>query len=149
MKRHILLMAIVALLFSSCATLFTGTRDKITFNTNPQGATIYINGVEQCTTPCTLDMKRSVLESEVEIVLDGYQVRYILLDKEFNLVSIWNLGNVFGWAVDAMSGALMKYDRKVYNLNLELDRRLSEMNPSTISINTEEKVVEFYVQAQQ
>jgi hypothetical protein len=47
MKIRILILIIVINFFvTSCGTIFTGTRDNITFNTNPSGAIVYIDGVE-------------------------------------------------------------------------------------------------------
>ena len=107
-------LAVAMFLMTSCATLFTGTKDRITFNSNPSGATIYIDGVEQCKTPCTMNVKRSIADTDVEFKLDGYETRLITLSKEFNIVSVINLGNLFGWGIDALTGSVMKYDRKTY-----------------------------------
>lgn len=131
-------------LFSSCATLFTGTRDKITFNTTPAGAIIYIDGVEQCKTPCTMDVKRSLNYTDVEFKLDGYETRLITLSKELNLVSIINLGNLFGWGIDALSGAILKYDRKSYDITLD-HKKTSAIHPTRINIDTQNNIVELYV----
>lgn len=92
-----ILLAATMLFMTSCATLFTGTKDRITFNSTPSGATIYIDGVEQCKTPCTMKVKRSINDTAVEFKLDGYETRLITLSKEFNVVSIINLGNLLGW----------------------------------------------------
>ena len=89
-----ILIATTLLLITGCATLFTGTKDKITFNSEPSGATIYIDGVEQCKTPCTMTVKRSISDTEVEFKLDGYETRLITLSKELNLVSIINTINL-------------------------------------------------------
>lgn len=129
---------------TSCATLFTGTKDRITFNTNPSGATIYIDGVEQCKTPCTMKVKRSIGDTDVEFKLDGYETRLITLSKEFNVVSVINLGNLLGWGIDALSGAVMKYDRKTYDITLE-NKTTSQINPAKINIDTQKNVVELYV----
>ena len=83
-----ILLATTMLFMTSCATLFTGTKDRITFNSTPSGATIYIDGVEQCKTPCTMKVKRSINDTDVEFKLDGYETRLITLSKEFNVVSI-------------------------------------------------------------
>lgn len=72
-----ILLAATMLLMTSCATLFTGTKDRITFNSTPSGATIYIDGVEQCKTPCTMKVKRSINDTGVEFKLDGYETRVI------------------------------------------------------------------------
>jgi hypothetical protein len=142
-KISILLMGAV-FLFSSCATLFTGTKDRISFNSNPSGATIYIDGVEQCETPCTLNVTRSINDTDVEFKLDGYETRLITLSKEFNVVSIINLGNLLGWGIDAISGAVMKYDRKTYDIKLD-SKNTSMITPTKINIDTQKNTVELYV----
>lgn len=146
MTKSILCIAITSLMMSSCATIFTGTKDRITFNSTPSGATIYKDGVEQCKTPCTLKVKRSLGDTEMEYKLDGYETRLITLDKEFNIISVINLGNLLGWGIDALSGAVMKYDRKVYDITLSKNNRTSMINPSKINIDSKNDVVELYVQ---
>jgi len=145
MKNLSVIMLVAIMLFmTSCATLFTGTKDRITFNSNPAGATIYIDGVEQCTTPCTMKVKRGLKDTDVEIKLDGFETRVITLSKEFNLVSVVNLGNLVGWGIDALSGAVMKYDKKTYDITLE-NKKTSVINPTKINIDTQRNIVEIYV----
>lgn len=143
-KNSTVLFVTIMLFMTSCATLFTGTKDRITFNTNPSGATIYIDGVEQCKTPCTMKVKRSISDTDVEFKLDGYETRLITLSKEFNVVSVINLGNLLGWGIDALSGAVMKYDRKTYDITLE-NKTTSQINPAKINIDTQKNVVELYI----
>ena len=147
MKKSIFAISIASLLMTSCATIFTGTKDRITFNSTPAGATIYKDGVEQCKTPCTLHVKRSLNDTEIEYKLDGYETRLIKLDKEFNIISVINLGNLLGWGVDALSGAVMKYDKKVYDITLSKNNKTSMIKPSKINFDTKKNVVELYVQA--
>lgn len=132
---------IALFLMTGCATIFTGTKDRIAFTSTPSGATIYKDGVEICTTPCNYRIKRSINDTEVEFKLDGYETRLITLDKEFNLVSIINLGNLFGWGIDALSGAVMKYDRKAYDLKLTQEKSASLVQPSRIDIDTKGNTV--------
>lgn len=139
-----ILLATTMLFMTSCATLFTGTKDRITFNSTPPGATIYIDGVEQCKTPCTVKVKRSINDTDVEFKLDGYETKLITLSKEFNLVSIINLGNLLGWGIDFLSGAVMKYDRKAYDITLD-KKKTSMINPARINIDTQNNIVELYV----
>ena len=143
-KSLAILMASV-LLFASCATLFTGTRDTIHFNSDPSGAMVFIDGVEQCKTPCTLSVKRDMNYTDVEFRLDGYQTRIITLSREFNTVSILNLGNLMGWAIDALSGAIFRYDRKSYDISLTEDIRNAMTNPIRINIDTKNNLVEVFV----
>lgn len=145
MKRIFIAFTITGLFLSGCATILTGTKDRITFNSTPSGATIYKDGVEQCKTPCSFRVTRSINDTDIEYKLDGYETRLITLDKEFNLISIINLGNLFGWAIDAISGSIMKYDRKVYDITLSKDTKTSILYPSIININTKKNVVDVYV----
>lgn len=146
MKKITLILGTTILLATGCATIFTGTKDRITFNSNPSGAVIYKDGVELCTTPCSYQVKRSINDTEIELKLDGYQTRLITLDKEFNVISIINLGNLLGWGVDALSGAIMKYDRKTYDITLSPNKTASILEPSRINIDTKKNTVELFVQ---
>jgi hypothetical protein len=139
-----ILLAATLLFMTSCATIFTGTKDRITFNSTPSGTTIYIDGIEQCKTPCTMKVKRSVNDTDVEFKLDGYETRLITLSKEFNVISIINLGNLFGWGIDALSGAVMKFDKKTYDITLD-NKKTSMINPTRINIDTQKNIVELYV----
>lgn len=144
--NRLLPLMIALFLMTGCATIFTGTKDRIAFSSTPSGATIYKDGVEICTTPCNYRIKRSLNDTEVEFKLDGYETRLITLDKEFNLVSIINLGNLLGWGIDALSGAVMKYDRKSYDLKLTKEKSASLLQPSRIDIDTQANTVTLTVQ---
>jgi hypothetical protein len=123
------------------------TKDRITFNSTPTGATIYKDGIEQCKTPCTLPIKRSINDTGIEYKLEGYETRLITLSKEFNVVSIINLTNFLGWDIDALTGSVLKYDTKAYDIKLSKIDKTSMLFPSNINFDTKEKVVEVYVQS--
>lgn len=145
MKKVFLVLTATVFLFSSCATIFTGTKDTIRFNSKPEGATVYIDGIEVCKTPCEARVKRSLSDKDVEIKLDGYKTRIITLDRSFNVVSILNLAGFVGWAVDAATGSIMKYDRKSYDIELEAKRDLSNLQPDMIDIDTKNHTLDLYV----
>jgi hypothetical protein len=145
MKKITVLLIGALFMLSSCATIFTGTKDTISFNSNPQGAKVLIDGIEICKTPCSSSVKRSLSDEQVEFKLEGYQTRLITLDQEFNVVSVLNLFGLVGWAVDAATGSLMKYDKKAYTIDLEKDNKVSQLNPSKIEINTSDNVIDIYV----
>lgn len=48
----------------------------------------------------------------MEVKLEGYETRMITLDKEFNVISIFNLGNLLAWGIEAVSGAMMNLTGK-------------------------------------
>jgi hypothetical protein len=145
MKKNTFPFLITAMLFfSGCATLFSGTKDRIYFNSSPEGATILIDGVEQCKSPCSLWVKRSIGDTDVELKLEGYNTRIITLSHTLNVISILNLGNLFGWGIDAISGAVMRYDKKAYEITLD-KKSTSYFKPVSINIDTRKNLVELFV----
>ena len=105
---------------------------------------IYIDGLEQCRTPCSILVKRRLEDTEVEFKLDGYDTRIIKLSKDLNIMSVFNLGNLIAWGIDALSGAVMKYDRKSYDIILE-GKKTSMIFPNRIDIDTKKKTVDLYI----
>lgn len=116
-----LAIACAFVLFSSgCATLFSGTDEEITFNSSPSGADVVVDGIVVGTTPTTVEIDRPGLEDQdVTIELEGYETRTFELDKEFNTISILNIFFWPGFVVDALTGALFRYDKDTYSVNLE------------------------------
>ena len=121
MKKVILMMIVfTALVFTSCATILSGTSDEITFNSDPGGADIMLDGLKLGKTPATVSIKRPGLgNKEVTLKLDGYEDRTFMLQKEFNVMAICNLGGIPGWVIDILTGAVMKYSKKNYDLDLD------------------------------
>ena len=58
-----------------------------------------------------MNHERSISEKLVEFRMDGYETKVIALDRKFNIVSIINLIDPLGWAIDAATGSLMRYDQ--------------------------------------
>ena len=111
---------LLIMLFSGCATLFTGTKDTITIESEPPGAKIYIEGIEYGKTPATLILTRpGFSEKMVTLKLKGYEHVNFVLQKEFNTVAILNLGSVFGWLIDIGTGSIYKYSPRYYKFTLE------------------------------
>jgi len=111
-------LVIAAVCMTSCATIFTGTKDRIYFKSNVPGATVSLNDNELCKTPCDTKIKRRLGTTMVEVKADGYEPKLIELDKQFNIVSVINLTNLIGWGIDLATGSVMSYDQKVYKVEL-------------------------------
>jgi len=111
----------ITLSATSCATILTGTKDKITFNTTPEGAKVMHKGVEKCITPCTAEIPRSLSKQMVTFEKEGFNSKEMKLTKSFNPVSLVNilLGGVIGVGIDAATGSLTKYSPKAYKVELE------------------------------
>lgn len=122
MKTKLFSAVIIAgFTLTSCATIFTGSKDEISFMSQPEGAKVMLKGLEKCVTPCTTAVQRSLSNEQVELKLDGYQTKIFALEKKFNAVSLINIigGGLIGFGVDAATGSLMKYDKKAYDVVLD------------------------------
>lgn len=120
-KLSIVLSLSIALSTTSCATIFTGTRDPITFSSNPEGAKVFHKGIEKCTTPCTVKIPRSLSKQTVTFEKEGFEKKEVKLTKNFNAVTLLNiiLGGAIGVGIDAATGSLIKYSPKKYDVELE------------------------------
>ena len=104
----------------SCATIISGTSQDIYINSNPEGATIYDGGLKVGKTPATITVKKSGFnDKEISLSLEGHERRTFILKKSFDAVAILNLAGILGWAVDFATGAVFKYDRTNYDLDLD------------------------------
>lgn len=112
-----------------CATIFSGTSDTITFESEPSGAMVLIDGVDAGRTPLTTSVKRNLGGADVMYRMDGYETRAFELGQEFNTVTIANIFCLAGFwvcgGIDVLTGAVMKYDPKTYSL--ELDQRRQDL----------------------
>jgi len=120
-KLSVALLAGIALSATSCASILTGTKDRITFNSTPEGAKVFHKGIEKCTTPCTAEIPRSLSKQMVIFEKEGFNNKEVKLTKTFNPVSLVNilLGGAIGVGIDAATGSLTKYSPKEYNVELE------------------------------
>lgn len=105
---------------SSCATVFCGSRAKVTFDTNApvESATLTIDGKRHQVTafPYKTKVKRGFTDSEVKAEAPGYEPVRFTIYKTFNAVSVINLFDVLGWGIDAATGAMMKPDQNSYEI---------------------------------
>ena len=109
----------VAILFSGCATIFTGSKQTVTITSVPPEALVQVNGIDRGITPLAIQLKKGFDGQTVTLKKEGYETRIFTPEVIFNPVSIINLGNVLGWAIDAASGAIMQYDPRYYEIQLE------------------------------
>lgn len=104
------------LLLTSCATIFTGTKQKVMIESNPPGAEILVDGKKIGQTPSKVKLERELKafsdgKKDIQLVLDGYKSEGYAVGAELNPVAIFNLFNVAFWGLDALTGAVTKYDK--------------------------------------
>ena len=114
------MIVFTAFIFTSCATILSGTSDEINFTSDPKGADIMLDGLKVGKTPATVSIKRPGFgNKEITIKLDGYEDRTFMLQKEFNTMAICNLASWPGWIIDVITGSVMKYSKTNYDLDLD------------------------------
>lgn len=113
-------LAIAAMLLSSCATIISGTKQNVSFNSTPSNARLQVNGIDRGRTPLTVKLKRSFNGQPVTFLADGYETKTIQLETHFNPVSLISLV-FFAWpmGIDILDGAAWKYNPKHYDIQLD------------------------------
>lgn len=119
-SRNLFGLIVLILLTSSCASIFTGSKSKVLFTSVPPGATIIVNGMEKGTTPATIKLKRSLFEvTTVTFKLKDHEVKTIEPETTFQPVTVLNLANPLGWAIDIATGAIVKFSPRNYEVELK------------------------------
>ncbi|MEX2370044.1 MAG: SHOCT domain-containing protein [Bacteroidales bacterium] len=118
----LLTILVVAFFFSSCATILTGTTQRVTIDSTPRGADIIVDGRMMGTTPARVRLNRDINAfmddgKEIELLLQGYYPEGYFLGTDIEPSVILNMCP-FGFALDAVTGAIMKYDSDYYNFRM-------------------------------
>jgi hypothetical protein len=144
-KISIIVMAMTIMLTTSCASILTGSKRKVMFETDPPGAKIFVNGFEKGQTPIQLKVKA---EDRIDFKLDNYKEKVVVMDSKFNLVSILNGISIIGWGIDALSGSLKRVDTKYVKVTLENSKKTAFMNfmkngnITKVNVDEKNKVIE-------
>ncbi|MCR5063912.1 MAG: PEGA domain-containing protein [Treponema sp.] len=107
------------LMLSGCATIISGSTQDLTFESNPEGAKIYLDGKLMGVTPFTVSLHRNKYK-KIRVEKEGYETFERDLNKKFNCVSLLNvlLGGFLGSTTDGVSGAMFNYEDNSYFIEL-------------------------------
>jgi hypothetical protein len=143
--KFILSLVMASLLFTSCASIFTGSKRNVLFESDPPGAKVFVNGFEKGTTPVQIKV---AADDKVDFKLDNYKERVVVMDSKFNLVAIINGFSIIGWGVDAITGSLKRVDTKYVKVTLENSQKTAFINYMNngkidkVSVDKDNKVIE-------
>ncbi|MDO8525794.1 MAG: PEGA domain-containing protein [Candidatus Omnitrophota bacterium] len=111
MKKIIIsiLIAVFSLSLSGCATIITGWYQKVPVSSDPTGATVQVDGLEQYVTPAKLRLKRN-RDHALVFTKDGYTEEAIKLTHVISGAIAGNavLFGLAGLAIDNLSGSQFK-----------------------------------------
>ncbi|NLZ74082.1 MAG: hypothetical protein GX905_09775 [Bacteroidales bacterium] len=112
---------ITAMLFSSCATIFTKSRQSITFTGKP-GTKIYdpttnikLGEIDQDET-VTISLKKELNDKQLVIKNEGEKSKAVIIESTFNAHTLWNILFWPGFLVDLGTGQMNKYENTIINL---------------------------------
>ena len=122
MKRKALFLLLIIssqIIFSSCATIFTGSRQSVTIDSDVPDTRVEVGGMYQGTTPTSVRLKKGFTGETVVLKKEGYENKVIQPPTDFNPVSVLNLFNILFWAIDVATGAMMKYTPDYIEVKME------------------------------
>ena len=116
--KSTLLLSVI--LITSCATIISGSRQKVEIASEPSSAKVYINEIEIGNTPVQKNLKRNQ-EYQLTLKLNGYKTYETKLEKKFNAWYIGNIafGGLIGIIIDPITGAMHKLKPEEIDGNLK------------------------------
>ncbi len=109
------------LLLTGCATVFKGTDQVLTITSDPDGATVRIDGKPVGVTPLSTKVKKNSADS-IMVEKDGFRTETMPLDKKFDGVTLlsifWDLGTT-----DFVTGAAYEYQPSTYHFKMKKDAK--------------------------
>lgn len=132
MRPAILPFTLVAL--AGCATIVNGSKQTVSFMSEPPGATITVGGEFTSRTPVALPLGRGK-DYTLLIQKEGYESQSSALNSSFSHWVQATLGNAWNWIipgliVDIVSGGAYEFDQQLMNFVLVKDKA-SSASPAT------------------
>ena len=114
------LLICLAVFFVSCATIVSGKYQTVTFNSEPVGATVIVNGRTLGKTPLTTSLER-ISEPSAVFEKEGYESVSMALSTSMNGWFWGNIviGGLLGSTTDGISGAVHQYSPSSYHVTLK------------------------------
>lgn len=106
-------------MFSGCASIITGTDQTVTFNSEPDGATVTVSGLVIGKTPVTVPISKGKNQS-LTFEKEGYKTYTTQLSTSFNGWFWGNIifGGLLGSTTDGVSGAIHEFSPDQYFVTL-------------------------------
>ena len=118
MKNSVILTILIFVL-AGCATVFKGSDQAISFNSEPEGAQVVIDGIPMGMTPTSLSLKKNKFKT-VLFKKDGFHTQSMALGTNYDAIALLN---VF-WdssTTDLITGNAYEYAPNSYFVKLRED----------------------------
>ena len=137
MKKTIIAL-VGTLFFSSCATIFSGTKCKVKVKDgSPVAAKVYVNGSYEGTAPCKIKISKNSLKAGtiVEIKADGFETQKVTLIRKIKMAALIGdiVTGVVWLAIDFGDGAIYRaFPNKIeYNLVIDANAKATDVKFKT------------------
>jgi hypothetical protein len=114
-----ILMILLAIVSSGCATIIDGKNQSVSFDSEPKGATVIVNGRTLGVTPTTVQIEK-VKGQSLKIEKEGFKVYETQLSTHLNSWFWGNIviGGLLGSTTDGVTGAMYEYEPNQYYVTL-------------------------------
>jgi hypothetical protein len=123
MFKHFFYVLFVCIFTSNIAfasaTVLSGQVQNITFNSNPEGAIVSVDGIKMCQTPCTISFKKTPFTQMLQFEKKGYQTISMPMTTQFDAITILNIFWDFS-TTDILTGAAFRYKPNHYYADMPL-----------------------------
>ena len=122
---HIAILFSIAMMTmnTGCATLLGDKTRTVNIQSEPEGASVLLNGMKIGTTPMIYKVPDNSMSNpgKITLKLDGYETQSVVIDSGLQMVAILNLANLLCWGVDFITGNMFELKTKFVNVELERD----------------------------
>lgn len=128
LKITILLTTASVILMTGCATILSGSTQKITVHSTPPGAHVKF-GYQSGFTPITFEIPKG--KDYPLIVSRGSDQQVITLERKLDPTTFLNVIPPFwpGFVVDAVTGAITKYETDMIHVDFSTARTVKYKEP--------------------
>ncbi len=120
--RRCVLAWVATVHLGGCATIFSGTKDTLTFAASVPSVRLTVDGEYLGELPLTVEMSRSFVGGRQFVARfekPGYVTQEFRLKREFNAVAILDITSIpVSGGVDVLTGALMKFSPTDYHVQM-------------------------------
>ncbi|MFI5152570.1 MAG: PEGA domain-containing protein [Chitinophagales bacterium] len=100
-------LALISMIFTQCATIISGSRQIISIESEPKKAKLLIDGIDVGYTPYATKLARRSTH-QIELQLEGYETYHMKITKTVNGWIFGNIliGGLVGIAIDGATGSM-------------------------------------------
>lgn len=139
-SHHLIIAASIVITITGCASIVSGTDQTLTFNSEPDGATVTVTGKKVGKTPLSVQIDKDKNQS-LTFEKEGYKTYTTQLSTSMDSWFWGNIlfGGVFGSTTDGMSGAINEFTPDQYFVTL------TPTTPFNVSSSKPRKIKEIII----